>query len=110
MQLHKQAREQNLTSAQLLELWRGTREEKLLRQLVTWEHHLDQDKISQEFFDTFLYFIDLFVEQRANELLAKEREAPLTHAEKKEYMALMQHRAQQSTSGDDNNGQGKKKS
>ncbi|MDN7136129.1 DNA primase [Pseudidiomarina terrestris] len=100
MQLHQQAREQNLTSAQLLEQWRGSREEKLLRQLVTWEHHLDQDKIGQEFFDTFLFFIDLFVEQRANELLAKEREAPLTHTEKKEYMALMQHRAQKSQVSD----------
>ena len=61
---------------------------------MSWEHHLEQDNISQEFFDTFLYFIDLFVEQRANELLAKEQQAPLTAAEKREYMALMQHKAQ----------------
>ncbi len=94
LELHRQTREQNLNSAQLVELWRGRREEKLLRQLVSWEHHLEQDNISQEFFDTFLYFIDLFVEQRANELLAKEQQAPLTAAEKREYMALMQHKAQ----------------
>lgn len=94
LELHRQTREQQLTPAQLLELWRGRREEKLLRQLMSWEHHLDQDKISQEFFDTFLYFIDRFVEQRANELLAKERQAPLSSDEKREYMALMQHKAQ----------------
>ncbi|WP_417691108.1 DNA primase [Pseudidiomarina sp.] len=94
LELHRQTREQNLNSAQLVELWRGRREEKLLRQLVSWEHHLEQDNISQEFFDTFLYFIDLFVDQRANELLAKEQQAPLTAAEKREYMALMQHKAQ----------------
>lgn len=92
LELHRQTREQNLNSAQLVEQWRGRREEKLLRQLVSWEHHLEQDNISQEFFDTFLYFIDLFVEQRANELLAKEQQAPLTAAEKREYMALMQHK------------------
>lgn len=97
LELHRQTREQNLNSAQLVELWRGRREEKLLRQLVSWEHHLEQDNISQEFFDTFLYFIDLFVEQRANELLAKEQQAPLSSAEKREYMALMQHKAQKNT-------------
>ncbi|RUO58712.1 DNA primase [Pseudidiomarina insulisalsae] len=98
LKLHRQTREHSLTPAQLLEQWRGTREEKLLRQLMSWEHHLEQDKISQEFFDTFLYFIDLFVEQRANELLAKERQAPLTAAEKREYMALLRHKAQKHSS------------
>lgn len=98
LELHRQTQEQNLNSAQLVELWRGRREEKLLRQLVSWEHHLEQDNISREFFDTFLYFIDLFVEQRANELLAKEQQAPLSAAEKREYMALLQHKAQK-TSG-----------
>lgn len=95
LELHRQTHEQNLTSAQLLELWRGRPEEKPLRQLATWDHHLDQDHIVQEFCDIFLFFIDQFIEQRANELLAKEREAPLSKAEKQEYMLLMQYRAGQ---------------
>lgn len=89
--LHKQTQAQTLTSAQLLELWRGEPEEKALRQLVRWEHHLDNDKVAQEFFDIFAYFIDQFVEQRANELLEKERTAPLNRSEKQEYLTLLQY-------------------
>ncbi len=91
--LHKQTRERSLTTAQLLEMWRDTPEENALRQLASWDHHLDPDHVAQEFFDIFLYFIDMFVEQRANELLEKERSAPLTKAEKEEYMLLLKHRS-----------------
>ncbi|RUO58888.1 DNA primase [Pseudidiomarina marina] len=91
LKLHEQTHLQSLTSAQILELWRGEPEEKALRQLARWEHHLDAEKAAQEFFDIFAFFIDLFVEQRANELLEKERTAPLNKAEKQEYLTLLQY-------------------
>lgn len=91
LKLHEQTQAQILTSAQLLELWRGEPEEKPLRQLARWQHHLDNDTVAQEFFDIFAYFIDQFVEQRANELLEKERTAPLTKIEKQEYLTLLQY-------------------
>jgi DNA primase len=91
LKLHEQTHAQSLTSAQILELWRGEPEEKALRQLALWEHHLDAEKAVHEFFDIFAYFIDLFVEQRANELLEKERTAPLSKSEKQEYLTLLQY-------------------
>ncbi|RWU09055.1 DNA primase [Pseudidiomarina gelatinasegens] len=91
LKLHEQTQAQELTSAQLLELWRGEPEEKPLRQLARWQHHLDSEKVTQEFFDIFAYFIDQFVEQRANELLEKERTAPLNKVEKQEYLTLLQY-------------------
>ncbi|WP_417663601.1 DNA primase [Pseudidiomarina donghaiensis] len=91
LKLHEQTQAQALTSAQLLELWRGEPEEKALRQLARWQHHLETDRVNQEFFDIFAYFIDQFVEQRANELLEKERTAPLNRTEKQEYLTLLQY-------------------
>lgn len=91
LKLHEQTQAQELTSAQLLELWRGEPEERPLRQLARWQHHLDSEKVTQEFFDIFAYFIDQFVEQRANELLEKERTAPLNKTEKQEYLTLLQY-------------------
>lgn len=91
LKLHEQTQAQTLTSAQLLELWRGEPEEKALRQLARWQHHLETDRVNQEFFDIFAYFIDQFVEQRANELLEKERTAPLNRTEKQEYLTLLQY-------------------
>lgn len=91
LKLHEQTRAQILTTAQLLELWRGEPEEKALRQLARWQHHLEGDKAAQEFFDIFAFFIDQFVEQRANELLEKERTAPLNKVEKQEYLTLLQY-------------------
>jgi len=91
LKLHEQTHAQTLTSAQILELWRGEPEEKALRQLARWEHHLDAEKAVHEFFGIFAYFIDMFVEQRANELLEKERTAPLNKTEKQEYLTLLQY-------------------
>ena len=91
LKLHEQTQAQALTSAQLLELWRGEPEEKALRQLARWQYHLETDRVNQEFFDIFAYFIDQFVEQRANELLEKERTAPLNRTEKQEYLTLLQY-------------------
>lgn len=91
LKLHEQTHQGYRSMAQLLELWRGDRAENALRQLASWEHHLSPDRVAQEFFDVFGYFIDLFVEQRANELLEKEQQAPLSRAERQEYLALIQY-------------------
>lgn len=91
LKLHEQTHQGYRSTAQLLELWRGDRAENALRQLASWEHHLSPDRVAQEFFDVFGYFIDLFVEQRANELLEKEQQAPLSRAERQEYLALIQY-------------------
>ncbi len=91
--MHRQTSERPLSSAQLLEMWRGTPEENALRQLARWDHHLDPERVRQEFLDIFLFFIDQFVEQRASELLEKEQQTPLTRAEQQEYMTLLKYRS-----------------
>lgn len=91
LRLHEQIHQGAMSTAQLLELWRGEREEQALRQLARWEHHLNSENMAQEFYAIFAYFIDLFVEQRANELLAKEQQAPLSRAERQEYLTLLQY-------------------
>jgi DNA primase len=91
--LHEQTHQGCHSTAQLLERWRDSKEESALRQLVRWEHHLDADAVMAELCDIFVYFIDQFVEQRASQLLEKERETPLNQAEKREYQALLRYRA-----------------
>ncbi|RUO39112.1 DNA primase [Pseudidiomarina aestuarii] len=89
--LHKQTHEQPRTSAQLLELWRDSKEEKALRQLASWQHQLDDEDVEKEFYGIFCYFIDEFVKQRADELIEKERQSPLTKVEKQEYLTLLKY-------------------
>ncbi|RUO75623.1 DNA primase [Pseudidiomarina taiwanensis] len=92
LELHRLTHQQRYTTAQLLESWRGRPEEKPLRQLSQWQHHLEADAVIAEFRDIFLYFIDQFVEQRASELLEREKHAPLTRAEREEFMTLLKYR------------------
>lgn len=89
--LHEYTANTKLTTAQLLEHWRGHQHEKALRQLARWEHNMDPELIAQEFADIYVFLIDRFVEQRASELLQKEKTAPLTKQEKQEYLVLMKH-------------------
>ena len=91
--LHEQTHQGCHSTAQLLERWRDSTEESALRQLARWEHHLDDEEVMRELCDIFVYFIDQFVEQRASQLLEKERQTPLTQAEKREYQELLRYRA-----------------
>lgn len=91
--IHQHTHEQpTATSAQLLEAYRGSKEESALRQLMRWQHHLTEDDALRELCDLFVYFIDQFVEQRANQLLEQERQQPLSAAERREYQALLSYR------------------
>lgn len=91
MQLHRQTAEQAMTTAQLLEKWRETEYHDALEKLATWDHQLDENQIAAEFNDIFIFLIDQYVEQRANDLLQKEQTHQLTKAEKQEYLMLLQH-------------------
>lgn len=91
--LHEQTHQGCHSTAQLLERWRDSKEESALRQLARWEHHLDDEAVLRELCDIFVYFIDQFMEQRASQLLEKERQSPLTQAEKREYQELLRYRA-----------------
>jgi len=89
--IHQQTATQAMTTAQLLEQWRDTDYYSALTKLASWDHQLDEEQIAAEFNDIFIYLIDQYVEQRANDLLKKEQTTQLTKAEKQEYLMLLQH-------------------
>ncbi|PTC00857.1 DNA primase, partial [Thalassospira xiamenensis] len=91
LELHTFTAANKVTTAQLLEHWRDHNYEQALRQLARWQHNMDPELISAEFADIYVFLIDRFVEQRASELLQKEKSAPLTKQEKQEYQVLMKH-------------------
>lgn len=68
--LHRQTAQQQLTTAQVLEGWRGTRHEGYLRELAQWDHQVLTEHLEQEFKDTYLFLIDRYLEQRYEELKA----------------------------------------
>lgn len=68
--LHRQTHGETLTTAQLLEGWRGTRYEGQLRDLAQWNHEILAEHLEQEFKDTYMFLIDRFLEQRYEELKA----------------------------------------
>lgn len=69
--LHQQCEKQSLTTAQLLEEWRGTRYADSLRRLASWQHGVLEANIEKEFAETYLFLIDAYLEQRLDELKAK---------------------------------------
>ncbi|MCH8493353.1 MAG: DNA primase [Idiomarina sp.] len=70
MAIHRQTHEQQLSSAQLLESWRGSRLEERLRQLASWDHQVLEDNLEQEFSETYVFLIDRYLEQRYETLKA----------------------------------------
>ncbi|RUO75224.1 DNA primase [Idiomarina seosinensis] len=91
MQLHKQTSERPMTTAQILEGWRDSDYHQALEKLAMWDHQLDDEHIAAEFNDIFVFLIDQYVEQRANDLLKKEQDQQLNKTEKQELLMLLQH-------------------
>lgn len=70
MELHRQTAERTLTSAQVLENWRGSKFETRLRELASWDHQVQEENLEDEFSETYRYLIDRYLEQRYEELKA----------------------------------------
>lgn len=70
MELHRQTAERTLTSAQVLENWRGSKFENRLRELASWDHQVQEENLEDEFSETYRYLIDRYLEQRYEELKA----------------------------------------
>lgn len=84
-QTNKQA---NMTTAQLLEHWRNTPEEKALVKLAVWDHGADA-AIEEEFFDTLFRLSTQVIEQRLDELQLKEAKVGLNREERLEYKSIL---------------------
>ncbi|MDO2948311.1 DNA primase [Aeromonas simiae] len=100
LQLHQQILAQPaITTAILLEHWRGTKEGEILAQLAMHDLYegmdIEPDAVRQELEDTFIGFINLFLKQRIEELQAKVSQEGLTQDETQELLLLLKEVAQE---------------
>jgi len=90
--LINQVRQQpTITSAQLLERWRGEPEYASLLKLAAWQHDVEIDNLEQQFVDTIIQIINKQLELRLEQLAHKSRVAHLTSEERQEYAQLIQN-------------------
>lgn len=79
-----------LTTAQLLEQWRGLPEHNILLTLAAWDHQIEPEQLSQEFLDTFYFIEDQFLQKQLDELALRAKLNQLTKAEWHKYNLLLQ--------------------
>ena len=80
----------DLTTAQLIEHWRGLPEHNILMTLAAWDHQIEPEQLSQEFVDTFHSIEDQYLQQRLEALERKDKLQQLSKAEWHEYKLLLQ--------------------
>ncbi len=77
-----------LTTGQLLELYRDNKFSQQLETLATWNHMIVEDMVEPTFMDTLGSLYDSILEQRQEELIAKDRTHGLSADERKELWSL----------------------
>ena len=82
-----------LTTGQLLEHYRGTKEAATLEKLATWDDIADKDIAEKTFTDALDHMFDSVLELRLTELIARSRTEGLTPAEREEVRVITQARA-----------------
>jgi len=78
-----------LTTAQLLEHWRGAAEYNILSKLALWEHQVAEEQLTADFLDTFRAIEDQYLQQRLEALQRKDQLTKLSLAERQEYAMLL---------------------
>lgn len=76
-------------SAQLIEHFRGQDAGKQLTKLMCLEHHVEPENAESMFLDLIENFLNVFIEQRTEQLLEKERNGGLNITEKQELHGLL---------------------
>lgn len=79
----------DLTTAQLLEHWRGAVEYNILSKLALWEHQVAEEQLTADFLDTFRALEDQYLQQRLEALQRKDQLTKLSLAERQEYAMLL---------------------
>ncbi|NBC98345.1 DNA primase [Atlantibacter hermannii] len=82
-----------LTTGQLLEQYRGTKESATLEKLSMWDDIADKDIAEKTFTDSLNHMFDSMLEQRQEELIARERTHGLSSEERRELWRLNQELA-----------------
>ncbi|MBF4257394.1 DNA primase [Vibrio anguillarum] len=79
----------NITTGQLLEHWRGNKNEALLSRLASWEIPLAEDNQEELFLDSLDKILAQCIEKQIENLQAKERSVGLSAEERRELQDLM---------------------
>ncbi|EKP4474934.1 DNA primase [Cronobacter dublinensis] len=82
-----------LTTGQLLEHYRGTKEAATLEKLSTWDDIADKDIAEKTFTDALDHLFDSVLELRLTELIARSRTQGLSAAEREEVRIITEARA-----------------
>jgi DNA primase len=77
-----------LTTGQLLEHYRGTKEAATLEKLSMWDDIADKDIAEKTFTDSLNHMFDSMLELRQEELIARERTHGLSSEERRELWML----------------------
>ncbi|MCO4799399.1 MAG: DNA primase [Colwelliaceae bacterium] len=80
---------ENINSAQLIEYFRGTPEGNQLTKLMCIEHFVEAENAESTFLDLIESFLNLFIDKRTDELIAKEQNNGLSDEEKLELHSLL---------------------
>ncbi|CAM4352845.1 DNA primase [Pseudoalteromonas ostreae] len=87
---HCALQKSDITTAQLLESFRETPEYEALIKLATWRHEINEDRLEDEFKNTFRFIEDQCLNYRLETLLIKDKTQGLTNEERLECLALTQ--------------------
>ncbi|WP_440055054.1 DNA primase [Pseudoalteromonas sp. T1lg65] len=79
---------ENISTAMLLENFREQPEFDALRKLAVWQHGVAEDRLEQEFKDTFQFIEDQCLNYRLETLLIKDKTEGLSSDERLEYALL----------------------
>lgn len=79
----------HITTGQLLEHWRGSKNESLISRLASWEIHVNEENQEELFLDSLDKILAQCIEKQIENLQAKERSSGLSAGEKRELLALM---------------------
>ena len=82
-----------LTTGQLLEQYRGTKEAATLEKLAMWDDIADKDIAEKTFNDALNHMFDSMLVQRQEELIARDRTHGLSSEERRELWQLNQELA-----------------
>ncbi|TCC13362.1 DNA primase [Kosakonia quasisacchari] len=82
-----------LTTGQLLEHYRGTKEAATLEKLSMWDDIADKDIAEKTFTDALNHMFDSMLERRQEELIARDRTHGLSSEERRELWQLNQELA-----------------
>jgi DNA primase len=79
-----------LTTGQLLEQYRGTKEAATLEKLSMWDDIADKDIAEKTFTDSLNHMFDSLLELRQEELIARDRTHGLSSEERRELWTISQ--------------------